>query len=96
MCAIIGLALLGPRIMAIIWWLADSARWTLTFGDNYLLPALGIAFLPWTTIVYVLCFPEGIAGLDLMWLIVAVIVDMGSYLGGGIGSRNRSSFKAVQ
>lgn len=96
MCMIIILGLLGPRIAAIIWWLADSARWTLAFGDNYLLPALGIAFLPWTTIVYILCFPEGIAGLDLMWLIVAVIVDMGSYLGGGVGSRNRSNFKAVQ
>ncbi len=96
MCAIISLALFGPRIVAIIWWLADSARWTLTFGENLLLPAAGIAFLPWTTIVYVLCFPEGITGLDIAFLIIAVIADMGSYLGGGVGSRNRSSFKAVQ
>ena len=56
------------------------------FGENFLLPAAGILFLPWTTIVYVLVFPEGITGLDIALLIIAVIADMGSYLGGGLGS----------
>ncbi len=54
MCLIIGIGLFGPRIAAVVWWLADSARWTLAFGENFLVPALGILFLPWLTVVYVL------------------------------------------
>ena len=98
MCLIIGLALFGPRIAAVVWWLADSARWTLAFGENFLLPALGILFLPWLTIVYVLVSPEGITGLDIVWIVIAAVADMGSYLGGGFGERRRrgSSFKDCQ
>jgi hypothetical protein len=99
MCLIIGLALLGPRIAAVVWWLADSARWTAAFGENFLVPALGILFLPWLTIVYVLVSPEGIAGLDVVWIIIAAVADVGSYLGGGIGGRRqqrKSSYKDCQ
>jgi hypothetical protein len=91
MCAILSLALFGPRIVAIIWWLADGARWTLTFGENFLLPAAGILFLPWTTIMYVLVFPEGLSTLDIVGLIVAAIADFGSYLGGGVKGRSTYS-----
>lgn len=99
MCLIIGLALFGPRIAAVVWWLADSARWTLAFGENFLVPALGILFLPWLTIVYVLVSPEGITGLDVLWIILAAVADVGSYAGGGIGGRRqqrKSSYKDCQ
>jgi hypothetical protein len=98
MCLIIGLALLGPRIVAVVWWLADSARWTLAFGENFLVPALGILFLPWLTIVYVLVSPEGITGIDIIGIIVAAVADVGSYVGGGIGGRQqrKSSYKDCQ
>ena len=91
MCAILSLALFGPRAAAIIWWLADSARWTLAFGENFLLPAAGILFLPWTTIVYVLVFPEGLSGIDMVGLVVAAVADIGSYLGGGVQGRRTYS-----
>jgi hypothetical protein len=91
MCAILSLALFGPRLVGVIWWLADSARWTLAFGENFIVPALGILLLPWTTIMYVLVFPEGISTIDLVGIVVAAIVDIGSYLGGGLKGRDTYS-----
>ena len=89
MCLILILLLLSPRLGAVMWWLVDSARWTLTFGGNFLLPALGILFLPWTTIVYVLVAPLGLDGLDWVWLVLAAVADLSGYLGGGWKGRNR-------
>ncbi len=52
-CGIAILGILGPRALIFFWWLMDPARWSVTFGGEALLPALGFLFLPWTTIMYV-------------------------------------------
>ena len=91
MCLLLSLLLFGPRLVGILWWLADGARWTVTFGDNFLIPALGILFLPWTTIIYVLVFPLGIEGLDWLWLGLGAVADLGAYFGGGLRGRQRLS-----
>ena len=86
MCCIVAIgALIGPRVAIIAWWLLDPARWALVFS-SVLLPVLGFLLLPWTTLVYVLLAPGGIDTLGLIFLIVAVIVDLGAY-GGGYRSR---------
>jgi len=85
-CCIVAIgALIGPRVAIIAWWLLDPARWSLVFS-SVLLPVLGFLLLPWTTLVYVLLAPGGIDTLGLIFLIVAVIVDLGAY-GGGYRSR---------
>jgi membrane-bound ClpP family serine protease len=70
----------------------------LFFFSNYierayhgiLLPLLGFIFLPLTTIVYAWMINNNVptAGINLLWLIIAVIIDLGS-LGGGYSSRRR-------
>ena len=86
MCCIVAIgALIGPRVAIVAWWLLDPARWSLVFSSA-LLPILGFLLLPWTTLVYVLLAPGGIDTLGLIFLVIAVIVDLGAY-GGGYRSR---------
>ncbi len=89
-CLITILLLVGPRAAALVWALLDQARWQVTF-DNLILPCLGILFLPWTVLVYVLVAPGGVEGIDWLWLIIAFLVDMGSTSGSAAKNRNRIS-----
>jgi hypothetical protein len=88
-CAIAVLGVLGPRALILFWWLTDPTHWNVVF-DGPLAPILGFLFLPWTTIMYVLVWSTG--GLSLLgWLLVGLglVVDLGTYGGGGFGNRDR-------
>ncbi|HET6443701.1 MAG TPA: hypothetical protein VFI27_03895 [candidate division Zixibacteria bacterium] len=79
---------LGPRFANVIWWIANPARWDLAFS-SVVWPILGIIFAPWTTMVYMLFFVGGIAGFEWFWIVLAVLADIGMYVGGGAGNRDR-------
>jgi len=83
------LVFLGPRFASIIWWIANPTRWVGVAFDNALWPILGIMFLPWATLMYVLVAPGGVVGWDWLWLGLAVLGDIGMYAGGGYGNRDR-------
>ena len=85
MCLVIIALIFSPRIVMVIWWLLDMARWAATF-DTALVPILGFLLAPWTTLMYVLVAPGGVGGLDWLLLGIAVLVDLGS-LGGGAARR---------
>ncbi len=85
MCLVISALIFSPRIVMILWWLLDTARWAATF-DGPLLPILGFVLAPWTTLMYVLVAPGGLTGLDWLWMAVAVVVDLGA-IGGGASRR---------
>ncbi len=89
MCCIVAVAaLIGPRVAIVLWWLLDPARWSLAFGGEWIVPLLGLLFLPWTTLVVAFLAPfGGVAGLGLLWVVLALIVDLGAY-GGGYRSRS--------
>jgi hypothetical protein len=87
-CLVTILALLGPRAAILIWYLFQPSRWNATF-ETIVWPLLGALFLPWTTLMYVLVAPGGVAGWDWVWMILAVLIDLGSYGGGGYGNRDR-------
>lgn len=90
MCCFFTLLLfLGPRIAGAFWWLIQPGRWSLAF-NSFIWPLLGLIFLPWTTIMYVLVAPGGVTGLfEWGFLILALVIDIGAYGGGGYGNRNR-------
>ena len=80
MCCLALIAgLIGPRIALFIWWVfgdkVDKAF------DGWVWPLLGLIFLPWTTLAYVLMWSPvgGVEGWE--WLVVAlgVALDIGSY-----------------
>ncbi len=81
----------APRLAFLLWWLFQPVRIDATF-ETWLWPLAGLIFAPWTTIMYVIVFPAGITGFDWLWLGLAVLVDIGSYVGGGeSGRRYRSA-----
>jgi hypothetical protein len=81
---------LGPRIAGIFWWLFQPARWSLAFNGSWIWPVLGLIFLPWTTLMYVIVAPGGIVGIwEWGFLILMLVLDIGSYTGGGWKHRDR-------
>jgi len=89
MCCIVSvLLMLGPRVAILVWWLLQPMRWSSTF-NTFIWPLLGAIFLPFATMMYVLVFPNGITGLDWLWLGLALVADIAWYSGGGYGNRNR-------
>lgn len=86
MCLLIFALVFSPRLVMVIWWLLDMARWAATF-DNVVLPIVGFVLAPWTTIMYVLVAPNGVTGIDVVWIAIAVIADLGALGGGAARSR---------
>jgi hypothetical protein len=88
-CFLLFAILLFPRIvLACMWFLSTYLQ--RAFDGGLLLPVIGFLFLPLTTIVYAWEINSGMptAGINLLWLLIAVIIDLGG-LGGGAhrGSR---------
>ena len=92
MCCIFTILIfLGPRFAGIVWWIAAPARWVGALGafESAIWPILGLIFVPWTTLMYVLVAPGGVTGFDWVWIALAVLCDVGMYAGGGYGNRDR-------
>ena len=88
-CCLVSLVLVGaPRVAFLAWWLFQPMRIQTTFS-SFWLPLLGVLFLPWTTLVYVMVFPGGIVWFDWIFLGLALALDIGSYGGGEYSRRNR-------
>lgn len=88
-CFFTVLVFLGPRVAGALWWLIQPGRWNLAF-NSFIWPLLGLIFLPWTTIMYVMVAPGGVTGLfEWLFLIFALVIDIGAYAGGGFGNRDR-------
>jgi hypothetical protein len=92
MCLLLAIfVLLGPRALIFFWWLLEPARWQVTFQAAFV-PIIGLLFLPWTTIMYVLVFPGGVEGLDWLWLGIGLVVDIASYGSSAWTNRGESTY----
>jgi hypothetical protein len=81
------LVLLGPRVAGVVWWIARPTLWSTAFNGSFIWPVLGLIFLPWATLMYMLVFRNGITGFDWVWIGLGVLADIASYGGGGYGNR---------
>ena len=83
---------IGPRVALFIWWL---------FGDkvdaafsSWIWPLLGLVFLPWTTLAYVIAWGplDGVSGLG--WLVVGLGLagDIATYGARSAKSRYQSAY----
>jgi hypothetical protein len=88
-CFLLLVVLLFPRVMLVLMWLF-STYLQRAFHHQLLIPLLGFIFLPLTTIVYAWELNSGMPteGINLLWLLLAVIIDLGG-LGGGAHRRSR-------
>ncbi len=81
-----------PRLVLLFLWLFTS-RLGDAF-DTFFWPLLGFLFMPLTTIVYVLVYSpgHGLGGWGLVAVILALLIDLGSYGAGILGSSNRRDY----
>ncbi len=71
---------LFPRLALLILWIARPALVGAAF-NTFLLPLLGIIFLPFATLIYVIVYTPGVGvvGFDWFWVILAVLLDIGHW-----------------
>ena len=88
-CLLLFAILLFPRVVLALMWFF-STYLDRTFHGGLLLPLLGFFFMPLTTIVYAWELNSGMPteGINLLWLLIAVVIDL-SGLGGGAHRKSR-------
>jgi hypothetical protein len=87
-CLLLIIFLAFPRIaLALIFF---SSNYIERAYHGMLVPLLGFLFLPLTTLVYawIANTHQPVAGINLILLVIAVLIDLGS-LGGGASRRRR-------
>ena len=87
-CLLAMLAAFAPRLVLILAWIF-SARWDVVWRGNWLLPLMGIIFLPYTTVMYMLAWTPGtgIVGWDWLWIALGLLLDLMKW--GMIGNNRR-------
>jgi hypothetical protein len=87
-CLLVLFAACFPRIATLFIWLARPGYFEVAFGGSWLWPLLGILFLPFTTLMYVLLWSGGgLTAWDWLWLVLAVGLDVSHYGSAGYGGR---------
>ena len=89
-CVVALLAIISPRLALFAIWLfsnlLDRAY------DGWIVPLLGFFLLPWTTLVYAIMWDvgtNGVEGIEWLFVILAFVIDLGSYGGGRRYRRSR-------
>ena len=68
---------LFPRAGLLIIWIARPSMVNAAF-DTWIWPLLGLLFLPFTTLMYVILWRAGgLEGFDWFWIVLAVLFDIG-------------------
>jgi hypothetical protein len=83
-CLVVLLALISPRLALIAVWLFTDVL-SDAFG-SWVVPLLGFFVLPWTTLAYAGMWAAGsntVYGFEWFIVILAFVVDLGSWVGGG-------------
>ena len=84
-CFFTTLLFFGPRLAFLIYWLVWPVRVQAVLY-TWIWPLLGLIFLPWTTLMYVIVASPvpgiGLVGLDWLWMGIALVADIGGYVGG--------------
>jgi hypothetical protein len=89
-CLLALIVLAFPRVVLVLMWLFSHSLDRAYHG--LVIPLLGFIFLPITTIVYAWMVNSGlqIEGFNLLILIIAVLLDVGSHGGGARYYRRRA------
>jgi len=87
-CLLVLFAAFAPRVTLVILWIATNLVDRAFSG--FLIPLLGLIFLPFTTLFYVLAWSAGgVHGLGWFFVAVGFVFDLGHLFGGGYVRRQR-------
>jgi hypothetical protein len=86
-CLLAGFAGLFPRLGLFIFWILRPARVDAAF-DTWIVPLLGIVFLPFATLLYAVLYAAGgLSGWEWFWVVVAGLLDVAHW---GVGASQRN------
>jgi hypothetical protein len=82
---------ISSRVAIVIWWFQNPQAHDLPFA-GWIIPGIepfaswiwvvaGAIFLPWTTLAYLLLYPDGLVAYEWMILGVALLVDLVGHTG---------------
>jgi hypothetical protein len=82
------IALFARLALLVVW--VSTPLVNLAFHEDWLLPLLGIIFLPLTTLVYVLVsLPgSGVVGWSWFWVALALLLDLGTHSSGAYANQS--------
>jgi hypothetical protein len=88
-CLIVLIGLISPRLALIV--LALFSDLLSRAFDGVVVPLLGFFLLPWTTLIYALCYSSSDRVYGFEWFLVGIgfVIDLSSYGGGGRYRRGR-------
>jgi hypothetical protein len=77
-CALLLAGGLGPRIaLALVWIFGERVDHAF---DSWIWPLLGLIFLPWTTLFYVLAWsPGGLESWEWLFVALGLVLDVATY-----------------
>ena len=79
-----------PRFVLLVGWVNDPNAWTSLFSSGIWF-LFGFLFFPWTTLVYGLVQTNGLSLLNIIFLIAAVLIDLGTWGIGAFATRQQVS-----
>ena len=81
-CIFVIAAAFAPRLVLFGMWIFGD-RVERAFDDGFILPLLGIIFLPFTTLMYVLAWVPVVelGGGRWLWVVLGFLIDIGGYVG---------------
>ncbi|HEY7975893.1 MAG TPA: hypothetical protein VID72_11150, partial [Ktedonobacterales bacterium] len=83
------LALLARLALLVVW--LTTPLVTRAFQGGWILPLLGILFLPITALTYVALYAiaGGVTGWAWLWIVLAFLFDLGTHSAGAYSNRHR-------
>lgn len=90
-CLFAVMAGLFPRLVLFIYWVVRPERVDAIF-TSFIWPFLGIIFLPFATLMYILLWTpgRGVTGWDWAWVALAAVLDVGH-----LGASGRDRYAAT-
>lgn len=95
-CLLVLLTAISPRLVIFLFWLARPVQFDAAFGGP-ILPLVGIVFLPFTTLIYVLVYTPGVglAGSDWIWVGLAFVADIAHTAAVATDKRSTSGWRSA-
>ena len=89
-CVLASLLLIGPRFALFLTWIFTN--YVDRAFDSFLIPLLGLIFLPWTTLFYVFAYApvSGVTGIGWFFVALGFFFDITAYTGGTRAQRRRA------
>ena len=95
-CLFAVLAGVFPRLALFIVWVARPERVDAAFS-SFIWPLLGLIFLPFATLIYVVLYTPGIGltGWGWFWVVIAGLLDIGHWVASASQRRQIPGYRGV-